>query len=244
MRLFGESPAVTDVLDEAERHVLRQKARTATLGALRALGGEARRQGIREWALAHGGFTPREVAAPPPEAAAEKYPSLVDHDLSWALTNLKRDGLVENPKWSVWRLTAAAEPPAASAVAEPVDAQRLAELRAMPYREYLRTPEWRRTRAAALVRAGNACSLDVTHTDRLEVHHRTYERVGAELVTDLVVLCHSCHELHHKEYGLPRREKPIAPALPRVATESSTSKLIAEKGQQRRPSLLRRILGR
>jgi hypothetical protein len=32
--------------------------------------------------------------APPPERAGEKYARLVDHDLSWALTNLRRDGLV------------------------------------------------------------------------------------------------------------------------------------------------------
>ena len=69
----------------------------------------------------------------------------------------------------------------ASAVDELISEARLAELRAMPYPLYLKTPEWRRTRAAALLRAGNACSLDVTHTDGLEVHHRTYERLGAEL---------------------------------------------------------------
>ncbi len=28
----------------------------------------------------------------------------------------------------------------------------------------------------------------------LEVHHRTYERVGRELETDLVALCWSCHD--------------------------------------------------
>ncbi len=82
-----------------------------------------------------------------------------------------------------------------------VTADRLAELHSMPYQFYLRTPEWRRTRAAALVRAGYACSLDVTHTRDLEVHHRTYERLGEELATDLVVLCHSCHQLHHHVDG-------------------------------------------
>jgi hypothetical protein len=236
--------AAPNDLDAIERRALRQRARTATLGALRALGGEARREAIHEWAVKHAGFTPRELATPPPAGAAEKYPSLVEHDLSWALTNLKRDGLVENPKWSVWRLTAAAEPPDEAIADQPVDTERLAELRAMPYRLYLRTPEWRRTRMAALVRAGNACSLDVTHTERLEVHHRTYERLGAELVTDLVVLCHSCHELHHKKYGLPRREKQIASTPPRTVTEGLASKLIAEGMEHRKPSLLRRLIGR
>jgi hypothetical protein len=228
--------------DESERRAIRQKARTATLDALRTLGGEARREAIREWALANGGFTSRELAAPPPEIAAEKYRCLVDHDLSWALTNLKRDGLVENPKWSTWRLTNAAVPPIAIAVEKPVGAERLAELRAMPYHFYLQTPEWRRTRAAALLRADNACSLNVAHTDDLEVHHRTYERLGVELATDLAVLCHSCHQLHHKEYGRPRREQFVAPLPPRPATDNPAATLTATPVKRRKPSLLRRLL--
>lgn len=234
---------MTIALDEAERRALREKARKASLDAIGAIGGEARRDAIREWALINGGFTQREMQAPPPEAAGGKYPSFLEHDLAWALTNLKRDGLVENPRWGVWRLTAAAEPAAESAVEVAVDPERLAELRAMPYRLYLRTPEWRRTRAAALVRAGNACSLDVLHTDGLEVHHRTYERLGDELVTDLVVLCHSCHQLHHEQYGRPRKAQPVAPGSRRGSGRSPTPKLKAET-EQHKPSLLRRLLAR
>jgi restriction endonuclease Mrr len=134
---------VTTSLNDAERRALRQKARTAMFDALRALGGDARREVILERALADGGFSSRELAASPPEGDREKYVRLVDHDLSWGLTNLKRDGLVENPKWGTWRLTNAALPPVEAAVDEPVAVERLAELRAMPYRLYLRTPEWR-----------------------------------------------------------------------------------------------------
>lgn len=215
---------MTTALDASERRALRQKVRAATLDGLRALGGEARRKAIDDWALAHGGFTPREMAAPPPERAPDKYTSMVEHELAWTLTNLKSDGLVENPKWGTWKLTGAALPATAKPVAEAVGAKRLAELRAMPYQLYLRTPEWRRTRAAALLRAGNACSLDVTHTEGLEVHHRTYERRGAELMTDLTVLCHSCHQLYHRENGRPRRERSAKPVT------------------RRKPSLLRRLL--
>lgn len=240
MNPVAEMPGV---LDAIERRTLRQRARTATLGALRALGGEARREAIHEWALAHAGFTARELAAAPPAGAAEKYPSLVEHDLSWALTNLKRDGLVENPKWSVWRVTAAAEPPDEIIVDPPVDAERLARLREMPYQLYLRTPEWRRTRMAALVRAGDACALDVTHTDHLEVHHRTYERLGAELVTDVIVLCRSCHQLHHKRYGLPRRETQ-ASRPSRNAAEGLEAKFDRRGDHARKRSLLGRLIGR
>lgn len=233
---------VSTSLNDAERRVLRQKTRTATLDALRTLGGDARREAILKRALADGGFTPRELAAPPPAVAGEKYARLVDHDLSWALTNLKRDGLVEKPKWGAWRLTDAARLPVEAAVDDPVADQRLAQLRAMSYRLYLRTPEWKRTRAAALLRADNACSLDVTHTEGLEVHHRTYERLGAELVTDLVVLCHSCHQLHHTEHGRPRRDGSAAPTH-RTAADDSAATSADQPGERRKKrSLLRRLL--
>jgi hypothetical protein len=213
---------VTDELDDHERRALRLKARTATLEALRALGGEARRAQIRERALADGGFTPRELRAPAPDPVADRFDGLVEHQLAWSLTNLRRDGLVENPRRSVWRLAGVVlETPEPAADTAP-GPDRLAQLRAMPYRDYLRTPEWRRTRAAALVRAGNCCSLDVTHTRDLEVHHRTYERLGEELAADLVVLCRACHRLHHAEHGRPGRTR--------------------QAGRPQRPSLLRRLL--
>jgi hypothetical protein len=204
-------------LDDDERRALRRKAREATLEALRALGGEATRAAIRERALADGGFTPRELRAAPPEAAAGTYDYAADHALSWALTNLKRDGLAENPRWGTWRLAGAAAETPAPLVDTPATEDRLAELRSMPYRRYLRTPEWRRTRAAALLRAGHACSLDVTHTAQLEVHHRTYERLGAELDGDVTVLCRACHRRHHAGNGRPRRtEQAKVPLLRRL----------------------------
>lgn len=70
------------------------------------------------------------------------------------------------------------------------------ELRTMPYAEYLLTPEWQETRRAALKRAGFACQVCNTG-ERLHVHHRTYERRGAELARDLIVLCGPCHALYH-----------------------------------------------
>jgi hypothetical protein len=33
--------------------------------------------------------------------------------------------------------------------------------------------------------------------DRLDVHHRTYERVGQEQLRDLIVLCRTCHSRYH-----------------------------------------------
>jgi hypothetical protein len=164
---------------------------------LTELGGEAARRAVFERARVQGEFSAREYGASLPEAAARKYANPVEHALSWALTNLKRDGLVENPRRGTWRLTGVAAASEEAAAEEMVSLLRLAELRAMPYADYLRTPEWQRTRAAALMRAQHRCVLDARHTARLEVHHSSYDRLGAELASDLAVLCHSCHWLHH-----------------------------------------------
>jgi 5-methylcytosine-specific restriction endonuclease McrA len=78
-----------------------------------------------------------------------------------------------------------------------IDPPNLVEiLRRMPYRLYLETPHWKRTREAALKRAGHQCALCPSTTD-LQVHHRTYDRRGCERPEDLIVLCDPCHARHH-----------------------------------------------
>lgn len=232
-------------LNADERRELGHKARAATLDALRELGGQASREEIRARALVDGGFEPRELSASAPEAVAGKYANQVEYRLSWALTNLKRDGLIENPRWSVWCLAGVALERPDAACEEAVAAARLSELQAMPYRDYLRSPEWRRTRAAALHRADYRCSLDVSHSQDLDVHHRTYDRRGAELASDLVVLCRPCHNLHHKEFGRPgrQRRKPAARPLASAGPPLS-ARLVAEARAQPRPSLLGRLFSR
>lgn len=67
----------------------------------------------------------------------------------------------------------------------------------MRYRDYLQTDEWQVRRAAALRNADNRCQV-CNSGGRLNVHHRTYERRGIELESDLTVLCADCHELFHQ----------------------------------------------
>jgi hypothetical protein len=75
--------------------------------------------------------------------------------------------------------------------------QAITALRRLPYGEYLKTAHWQRVRGLALEQAGHSCDL-CGHTDRLEVHHRTYERLGFERQSDLIVLCHDCHRDFHR----------------------------------------------
>lgn len=65
------------------------------------------------------------------------------------------------------------------------------------YQEYLDSKAWQEKRQFALTRAEYRCQ--VCNGDlRLEVHHRSYERLYEhEEISDLIVLCEWCHKLHH-----------------------------------------------
>lgn len=64
------------------------------------------------------------------------------------------------------------------------------------YEAYLRTREWRQRRDDALRRAKWTCERCPAQRG-LQVHHKTYERLGNERPEDLQVLCVTCHEGHH-----------------------------------------------
>jgi hypothetical protein len=80
--------------------------------------------------------------------------------------------------------------------------ERVAQLAAMSYEDYLRTPEWQAKADAAKRRAGHRCQV-CNRPGVLNAHHRTYERRGDEEPGDLVVLCgdgqgeDGCHGLFH-----------------------------------------------
>lgn len=79
--------------------------------------------------------------------------------------------------------------------------ERSRELRTMPYRDYLQTPEWAATRSVALRRARYRCQA-CAEGGNLHVHHRTYVRRGAEYASDLIVLCADCHRVFHERRSL------------------------------------------
>lgn len=78
------------------------------------------------------------------------------------------------------------------------------ELRAMPYEEYLQTPHWKRKRENKLRAAGRRCQVCNRSSIILNVHHRTYDRLGEELDEDLTVLCRECHRVFHENRRLGR----------------------------------------
>jgi hypothetical protein len=81
----------------------------------------------------------------------------------------------------------------------PNSPEEIARLRELPYRLYLDSMWWQRRRYAKLQTVGSKCRRCAAVTTIVNVHHITYERLGAERDSDLEVLCHDCHEKHHAE---------------------------------------------
>ena len=79
------------------------------------------------------------------------------------------------------------------------------------YHAYLRSPEWQALRLRVLKRDGYKCA-HCGASKPLDVHHKTYERVGRERMRDLVALCRECHEAEHEvepEFWILRLVKKI-----------------------------------
>lgn len=66
------------------------------------------------------------------------------------------------------------------------------------YQAYLNSSAWHTRRNRALREAGYTCQRCGSKRQP-NVHHKSYERLGAENDSDLEVLCYSCHNGHHLE---------------------------------------------
>jgi 5-methylcytosine-specific restriction endonuclease McrA len=65
------------------------------------------------------------------------------------------------------------------------------------YEKHIHSTQWKNTRKAILKMRDRCEGCGTKHF--LEVHHKTYERLGRELTSDLEVLCKTCHEKADRE---------------------------------------------
>lgn len=72
------------------------------------------------------------------------------------------------------------------------------------YIAYLQSPEWKERRALLLQKYHHRCQV-CNGVQQLQLHHRTYERLGNEHMEDLTVLCRECHTAFHENRGMPVR---------------------------------------
>lgn len=73
--------------------------------------------------------------------------------------------------------------------------RRLRRLGYTNYAEYLRSPAWSDVKRR--YRASDLPQVCVCGETTVQLHHKTYERVGEEALTDLAPLCGDCHRLVH-----------------------------------------------
>ena len=66
------------------------------------------------------------------------------------------------------------------------------------YQDYLQSNHWKRLAEETKRLAGYRCQV-CNAEDELHAHHRTYERKGDELQSDLICLCAYCHALFHSK---------------------------------------------
>jgi 5-methylcytosine-specific restriction endonuclease McrA len=108
-------------------------------------------------------------------------------------------------------------------------------MNATEYREvYLRSEHWLRTRHAALKRADHRCQV-CNGDQALDVHHRTYERLGAELPGDLTVLCRDCHALFHARLPKRRPHREPRPGTPKIEKALSKRQRRAQRKRDGKP---------
>lgn len=94
---------------------------------------------------------------------------------------------------------------------------RMLALGVKKYADYLATAHWldvkARWKASSLFRGWVCSSNGCDSRKGLSLHHWTYERVGNEELTDLVLVCEDCHKrIHHIE----RRGTDLREATRRV----------------------------
>jgi 5-methylcytosine-specific restriction endonuclease McrA len=88
----------------------------------------------------------------------------------------------------------------------------------LDYADYLESAAWLALRERAIERDGRRCRL-CNGQRELQVHHRTYERIGHERLDDLTTLCRRCHKRYHAEPAAPKR-RPNRKRKPQTLADS------------------------
>ena len=74
------------------------------------------------------------------------------------------------------------------------------------YNEYINSFAWQRKRKEAFRYYGKRCAV-CGSTEALQVHHKTYKRLGREKMKDLQILCDGCHACEHEKDGIKLRDE-------------------------------------
>ena len=105
------------------------------------------------------------------------------------------------------------------------------------YKEYLQSQHWLVTkdyfyshsqRILMMRRSGGICCEFCRTKGKVNLHHKTYERLGNERCTDLIILCDDCHQQIHdlpRNIKLPHRTRKLRRLTRRIRDEIKADKI-------------------
>lgn len=110
------------------------------------------------------------------------------------------------------------------------------------YREYLKTEHWRdvkrRYKASKLPQRCFICNS----YKNINIHHKTYKRVGREYLRDLLPLCSECHKLVHAQLKVNNRSRTyLWNMAKRVKQRMALERKVAKTGRYQKKSKKRRV---
>ena len=89
------------------------------------------------------------------------------------------------------------------------------------YERHIRSAKWSNMRDDMMRLRGRKCET-CGQSGYLYLHHKTYERLGKELIADLELLCTHCHEAADKKRA--RQRLPITTAFYNAGLDTYASK--------------------
>lgn len=99
----------------------------------------------------------------------------------------------------------------------------------MFYGKYIHSKQWKVLKECVLEERGNFCECCDKETDRLDLHHITYDHVGYESREEVLLLCRDCHKdihetIKHPPYDLERYQNKKVPRHKRRKAKKQLAK--------------------
>jgi hypothetical protein len=74
------------------------------------------------------------------------------------------------------------------------------------YQAYLKSPKWKSKRLKVLTRAKFRCEK-CKKRQATQIHHKSYERIFNEPLSDLLAVCAPCHRKIHNIKEKPKKQR-------------------------------------
>ena len=103
------------------------------------------------------------------------------------------------------------------------------------YKKYLLSDEWKQLRLDLISIRGNKCEKCKKKTNRVQVHHLTYERLFNEQSEDLILLCGTCHQKAHGLINEKTKPTKNSKLKPKVKKKKSIWQIVNEAKQSKHP---------